>query len=172
MMSSKAILLIAAGMAALALPLVASAQGYYGQPGGEQSYQPRGDQGYYGQPYGDEQYYGQPDGDQRYPSRGEGQYSDQPRGDWYGDRRTSFRGYPEFRRVEAHIRAEISDGVREDLLAPEDAAEFYHRLRDIQVREQREYRAHGWNLPGDDRADIRRQLDNLDGLVDRTRDEP
>ena len=161
MMSPKTIVLLTASAAALFLPLVASAQGYYGQPGGDQSNQPRGDQGAY-----------QPDGDQGYPSRGEPSYYGQPRGDWYGDRRISFRGYPEFRRVEAHIRSEVSDGVREDLLAPEDAAEFNRRLRSIQVREQREYRAHGWNLPGYDRAEIRRQLDDLDGLVDRTRDEP
>ena len=162
MMSPKTILLIAAGAAALSLPLVASAQSYYGQSGGDQPYQPRGDQ----------PYYGQPDGDEPYQSHRDDSYYGQPRGDWYGARRMVFRGYPEFRRVEAHIRAEINGGVREDLLEPEDAAEFNRRLRAIQVQELREYRAHGRNLPGGDRAEIGRQLDDLDSLVDRTRDEP
>ena len=187
-MSPKTILLLAASTAALSLPLVGSAQGYYGQPGGDQSYQPRSDQPYYGQPdadqsyqprgdqsyqpRGDQPYYGQPDGDQSYQPRGDQSYYGQPRGDWYSRGRITVRGYPEFRQVEAHIRSEINDGVREDLLAPEDAADFNRRLRAIQGRELREYRAHGWNLPDYDRAAIRRQLDALDSLVDQTRDEP
>ena len=143
-MSPKTLLLLAASAAALSLPLVGYAQPYYGQSGGYQSQ--------YGQP-GYQSQYGQ------------------PRGDWYG-RRARFRGYPEFRQIEAHIRGEINDGARDDLLAPEDVADFNQQLRAIQLREQQEYRSHGWNLPQDDRAAIRSQLDTLDSLVDQTRDEP
>ncbi len=110
-------------------------------------------QPYYGQPRASQPYYG--------PHHG----------DAYGRRRATFRGYPEFRQVEAHIRGEINQGVADDLLAPEDAADFRQQLRDIQLRELRTYRAYGWNLPENDRAMLRNQLDQLDRLVDQTRDE-
>lgn len=111
-------------------------------------------QSYYQQQYRPQPYYGQ---------RG---------GDYYNRRRVAFRGYPEFRSITAHIRSEIDDGVNNDLLAADDAAAFNQQLRNIQARELREYRVHGWNLPESDRADIRSQLDDLDRLVDQTRDEP
>ena len=106
------------------------------------------------------------------PAAASAQYYGQPRGDFYQSRGSYFRGYPEFRAEEMHIRREIDEGVREDLLAPEDAAEFRDRLRQIQFREAREYREHGPDLPDYDRAAIRTQLDELDRLVDQTRDEP
>jgi hypothetical protein len=106
------------------------------------------------------------------PAAASAQYYAQPRGDFYQGRRSYFRGYPEFRNEEMHIRQEIDEGVREDLLAPEDAADFRDRLRQIQVREAREFREHGRYLPDYDRAAIRAQLDELDRLVDQTRDEP
>jgi hypothetical protein len=105
------------------------------------------------------------------PAAASAQYYAQPRGDFYQNRRSYFRGYPEFRNEEMHIRREIDEGVREDLLAPEDAAELRDRLRQIQLREAREYREHGPYLPDYDRAAIRAQLDELDRLVDQTRDE-
>jgi hypothetical protein len=105
------------------------------------------------------------------PAAASAQYYGQPRGDYDQSRRTYFRGYPEFRNEEMHIRREIDEGVREDLLAPEDAAEFRDRLRQIQTREAREFREHGPYLPDYDRAAIRAQLDQLDRLVDQTRDE-
>ncbi|MFI4965038.1 MAG: hypothetical protein ACHP9T_06690 [Caulobacterales bacterium] len=104
------------------------------------------------------------------PAAASAQY--QPRGDFDRDQRTYFRGYPEFRTEEMHIRREIDDGVREDLLEPEDAADFRDQLRRIQAREAREFREHGRDLPDSDRAEIRAQLDELDRLVDQTRDEP
>jgi hypothetical protein len=110
-------------------------------------------QQYYAQPY-----YGQPS----YP---------QPRGDWYRGGRGRFDGYPQYRGIEAHIRSEIVGGVRDDLIERDDARDLMGQLRDIQMREAREFRIHGWNLPGDDDATIRADLDRLDHLVDQIREE-
>lgn len=99
-------------------------------------------------------------------------YYGQTRGDYYSRRRVRFYGYPEFRGIEAHIRSEINDGVTGDMLAPEDAADLRQQLRNIQIHEAQEFRAHGWNLPDDDRATIQSELTTLDSLVDQTRDEP
>ncbi len=111
-----------------------------------------------------QQYYGQPQ--YGHPSYG------QPRGDWYRGRRVRFGGYPEFKPLEAHIRGEIQDGLRDDLLMADDARDLTGQLRQIQLEEWREYRVHGWNLPEDDRARIRSELNQLDQTVDQTRDEP
>lgn len=100
------------------------------------------------------------------------QYYGQPRGDYYGRWRGRFGGYPEFRGIEDHIRREIQDGVREDLIEPDDARDLYGQLRAIQGQEAREFRVHGWNLPDDDRYRLRSQLQQLDALVDQIRDEP
>ena len=96
----------------------------------------------------------------------------QPRGD-YSDRSRSvrFNGYPEFRGLEAHIRGEIFQAVRDDEIEREDARDLMNQLRDIQMQEAREYRIHGWRLPDDDRYRIRSRLDQLDALVDQTRQE-
>jgi hypothetical protein len=94
-----------------------------------------------------------------------------PRGD-YDDRRVRFGGYPAFRGLEAHIRGEIADGVRNDLIERDDARDLMNQLRDIQRQEAREFRVHGWTLPNDDRYRIRSQLKQLDQLVDQVRDEP
>ena len=99
------------------------------------------------------------------------QYYGQPRGDYDSRWRGRFSGYPEFRGVEQHIRQEIQSGVREDLIAPDDARDLMGQLRTIQNQEAREYRVHGWNLPDDDRYRLRSQLQQLDQLVDQIRDE-
>lgn len=137
-MTPKAMMMLALGAAALAIPAAASAQPYYGQP---YSQYDRG----YGQPYG--------------------------RGDFYQQRRGDSGVYPEFRGIETHIRQEIVEGVREDLIERDDARDLMGQLRDIQSREMREFRVHGWNLPDDDRYSIRSALDRLDRLVDQIRDE-
>lgn len=131
------------GAAAIAAPGAATAQPFYGPAYGQTQYT---------------QYYGQPRNDNA------------PRGDWYAGR-SRFAGYPEFRGIEEHIRREIQSGVREDLIEPEDARDLMNQLRDIQNWEAREFRIHGWNLPGDDRYRLRSRLDQLDRLVDQIRDE-
>lgn len=101
------------------------------------------------------------------------QYYGQFRGDYYGNgwgRR--FGGYPEFRGIEAHIRNEIQEGVREDLIEPDDARDLFSQLREIQGQEAREFRVHGWNLPDDDRYRLQSSLQQLDALVDQVRAEP
>ena len=108
-------------------------------------------QGYYGQEYG----------------RGD----PAPRGDYDGARR-GFPGYPEFRGIEEHIRREIEEGVREDLIEPDDARDLLGQLRDIRRQEAREFSVHRWNLPADDRYRIRTRLEELDRTVDQIRAEP
>ena len=145
-MSPRTIILMAASAAALILPAAAaSAQTYYGQPS----------QGYGGQDYGG---YGQRD------------YG-QPRGDYGRGRQGGYGVYPQFRGVEQHIRTEIYEGVREDLIERDDARDLLAQLRDIQLQEWREYRVHGRNLPYDDQARIQARLNQLDQLVDQTRQE-
>lgn len=101
------------------------------------------------------------------------QYYGQSRGDYDGARwGRRFGGYPEFRGVEEHIRREIREGVREDLIEPDDARDLFSQLRDIQGQEAREFRVHGWNLPDDDRYRLQSRLQQLDALVDQVRDEP
>ena len=114
-------------------------------------------QPYYGQAYG-----------QAYGWRVD---DDRPRGDFDRDRRAALGVYPEFRDIEMHIRREIDEGVRRDLIERDDARDLAGQLRDIQAREMREFRIHGWKLPGDDRARIRADLDRLDHLVDQIRAE-
>jgi hypothetical protein len=80
--------------------------------------------------------------------------------------------YPQFRGLEEHIRREIQEGVREDLIEQDDAQDLFRQLRDIQRQEAREFRVHGWNLPDDDRRRIQAQLDQLDRLVDGIKAEP
>lgn len=143
-MKPKKMMLLAIGAASLALPAVAAAQQY--------------DQPSYGRPYGG---YDQPDyGGSR------GDYYDRDNGRRYG-----FQGYPEFRGVEDHIRQEIRDSVREDMIEPDDARDLMNQLQQIRYQEQREFQVHGWRLPDDDRARIRDRLDHLDHLVDQIRDE-
>ena len=156
-MTPKTMILLAASAAALVLPAAAGAQPYNGQT----EYRPQPQ--YDGQPG-----YGPRDGQRDY---GQSQYG-QPRGDWRQTRRRSFAGYPQFRRVEANIRQEIQDGVRDDILAGDDAADLMGQLRQIQMQEYREYRVHGWNLPNYDQMRIGSSLDRLDQLVDQTRNEP
>jgi hypothetical protein len=112
----------------------------------------------YGQPeyrqpqYENQRNYGQPDGD-------------------YGARHGRFSGYPQFRGIEAHIRSEIAQAVRDDMIEREDARDLMGQLRDIQMQEAREFRVHRWNLPGDDQQRIRARLGELDRQVDQIRNE-
>ena len=149
--------LLAATAVAILLPAAASAQ-QYGAP-------TRSDQSYGGYQQSDRQTYG----DQRYGD----QYDyGHPQGDWSRGRRYAFRGYPEFRPIERHIAEEIQQGLRDDTLDPDGAADLNAQLRQIRFHEMREYRVHGWNLPDSDRAAIRDELDQLDHYVDQTRLEP
>lgn len=155
-MTPKNIMLLAVGAAALMFPAAASAQQTYGQP---EYRQPQNEtQRNYGQPeYRQSQYegqrtYGRPNGD-------------------YGARRGRFTGYPQFRGIEAHIRGEITEAVRDDMIERRDARDLMGQLRDIQMQEAREFRSHGWNLPGDDQQRIRARLAELDHQVDQIRNE-
>lgn len=154
-MTPKKIMLLAAGAAAFVFPAAASAQQNYGQPE-------------YRQPqYEAQRNYGQPEYRQQY--QGQQTYS-QPNGD-YGARRGRFTGYPQFRGIEAHIRGEIAEAVRDDMIEREDGRDLMGQLRDIQMQEAREFRSHGWNLPGDDQQRIRARLAELDHRVDQIRNE-
>ena len=156
-MTLSKIVLLAAGAAALALPAAATAQQYYGQPEYRQQ-QPEYRQPEYRQPeYRQPQYQGQ-----RSYGQGDGDY---------GARRGRFAGYPQFRGIEAHIRSEIAQAVREDMIERQDARELMGQLRDIQMQEAREFRVHGWDLPADDQQRIGEQLGALDRQVDQIRNE-
>ena len=91
--------------------------------------------------------------------------------DW-DDRERYDGGYPEFRRMEDRIREEIRQGVREDVIEPEDARDLMGELREIRMDEMREFQAHGRRLPYDDRARLRDRLMRLDREVDQVRREP
>ena len=90
----------------------------------------------------------------------------------YGDydRRDYFRGYPEFSGVTFHIRQEISQGVRDGWLNRWTADRLNREVNGVAAWEGREFDAHGWGLPGDDRARIRTALDRIDHEVDEARD--
>jgi hypothetical protein len=104
--------------------------------------------------------------DERSRYRGEGRESQYPNG---GGR---FSGYPQFNGMEAHIRSQIVDGVRDDLIQRDDVRDLLGELRAIQVQEAIEYRVHGWDLPDQDQIRLRDQLQQLDRLVDQIREEP
>jgi opacity protein-like surface antigen len=149
-MTLRKMILLAAGAVALALPAAASAQQYDQRDYGQQTYSQQG----YGQ-----QGYGQRD------------YG-QDRGDFNGGRRGGAGVYPQFRSIEAHIRQEIREGLRDGVIEADDAQDLMQQLRGIQNQEMREYRVHGWNLPYDDQTRIRAQLGQLDRQVDQIRNEP
>ena len=153
-MTTRHTLMLAIASAALAVPLAGFAQSY--------------DHGYAQYPNGQAPY-GQPGYAQ--PGYGPPGY-DQPRGDFDHDRHGHSGVYPQFRAIERHIQHEIEDGVREDMLMPDDAHELIGELRRIQYEEMREYRVHGWNLPYDDQSRIHAEFNQLDRRVDETRDEP
>jgi hypothetical protein len=90
----------------------------------------------------------------------------------YGDygRRDDFRGYPEFKGVKFHIRQEIAQGLRDGWLDRWTAARLDQQIYRITAWESREFEAHGWGLPDDDRARIRSALDRIDHQVDEARD--
>lgn len=154
-MTLKKLMLLTAGAATIAIPAVASAQAY-------------DQQGYY-QPNYSQQGYGQDAyGRRDYRQRDYGQ----DHGDFDGARRPGSGIYPQFRSIEAHIRQEIREALRDDAIEPDDARDLMQQLRGIQSQEMREYRVHGWNLPYDDQVRIRAQLSRLDRQVDQTRNEP
>jgi hypothetical protein len=82
-----------------------------------------------------------------------------------------FGGYPQFKGIETHIRSQIAEGVRDDLIQREDARDLLGQLQAIQTQETRAYRVHGWYLPDQDQIRLRDQLDQLDRLVDQIREE-
>lgn len=99
-----------------------------------------------------------------------------PRAEWddrgYDEEWRNWPGYPEFRGQEAHIRNQIREDVREDMIAPDDARDLMDQLRDVHRWEYREFQNHGWQLPYDDGARIHDRLARLDHQVDEIRDEP
>ena len=157
-MNTRDRILAAAAVIALAVPAASMAQSYGGgyapYPGGGYD---RGDG--YGNGYGNGYGYGH-------------QGFDGPRGDYGQEYRPRGGVYPQFRAIEAHIQREIGEGVREDMLEPEDARDLMGQLRRIQYEEMREYREHGWNLPGHDQYRLQAELHQLDQRVDEIRDEP
>lgn len=103
-----------------------------------------------------------------------GQYGGQYAGGDYGYGRggyvARFEGFPEFRGLKAHIRQEMRQGLREGWLDGEEARDINVRLWRVQQQEFREFQEHGWSLPGEDRAEIRADLSEIDAMVDRARD--
>jgi len=102
---------------------------------------------------------------------------DRDRWDWRGDfgygdydRRAYFRGYPEFYGLKLHIRQEIDQGLRQGWMDRWTAARLNQEILRIAAWESREFDAHGWGLPADDRARIRGALDHIDHQVDEARD--
>ena len=163
-MNTRHKVLLAIAAAALAAPLAVSAQSY------DQGYgQNRNGQPPYGQPPYGQPGYGQPGYGQ--PGYGQPGYG-QPHGDFGQGRHGHWGVYPQFRPIEQHIQHEIDEGMRDDMLMPDDARELIGQLHRIQYEEAREYRVHGWNLPYDDQARIQGELHQLDHAVDETRDEP
>ena len=98
-------------------------------------------------------------------------YRDRGRDSQYRSQGGRFIGYPQFRGIEAHIRGEIVDGLREDLIQRDDARDLLGQLQAIQAEEAREYRVHRWDLPDRDQVRLRDQLEQLDRLVDQIRQE-
>lgn len=141
----KQAILCALGAASLAIPGVSSAQSYYGQ--GDR-YDSNG--GYAGQ--------GEDRGDYQ---NGYNHYG-------YGH----FNGYPEFRGLEQHIRSEIIQSRRQDMIDQDGAQDLLNQLREIKIDQNREFQRHGWQLPDDDRYRIRSAYERLDREVDRIRQEP
>ena len=169
-MQFKTITLLLATGAVLVSPVLASAQTYYGPQQGQGSYggygtQPnQGSYGRYDTQQGQGGYGGYNNGyaQPTYPRSS---------GDYYSSRQT-WGVYPQFRGIEQHIRTEIYSSVRDDMIARDDAQELLGQLRSIQNEELREYRVHHRNLPYDDQQRIQGRLNQLDQLVDQTRDEP
>lgn len=92
-------------------------------------------------------------------------------GRWNEHGRYAFGGYPEFRGEKRHIRSEIRQGREDGWLDEDQVQDFAQELRQVEQRESREFRVHGWNLPDDDREAIRSRLDELDQSIDQARDE-
>ena len=157
-MTTRQKLMLVIAAAALAAPVAGSAQ----------SYEPDNRSPQYGQPAYGQQGYPQ----QGYPQDGYGQPGyDHRDGDFHQRRRGRLGVYPQFRAIEGHIQYEIQDGLREDLLMPDDAQDLTGQLRQIQYDEMREYRVHGWNLPWNDQARIQGELNDLDRTVDEIRNQ-
>jgi hypothetical protein len=90
----------------------------------------------------------------------------------YGASNRAWTGYPEFRSWEYRIRTNIEADVANDLIAPDDARDLMHQLGDIEVKEAAEFRAHGWDLPYDDRQRIQYSFEQLDRSVDQISEQP
>ena len=90
-------------------------------------------------------------------------------GDYYSHQASGW-DYPEFRNVSWHIRSELRSGLRDGWLDADQAGDFTRQLHRLQARELAEYREHGWNLPEDDRNQIRARFNRLDRAIDDARD--
>jgi hypothetical protein len=84
------------------------------------------------------------------------------------DDRQNFAGYPEFRSFEMRILEKIDEAVDREAIEQKDAQDLMGQLRDIQDEEARAFRFYGWELPVEDRYDIRSALNRLDRSVDET----
>ncbi len=165
-MAPKTCLIIAGGLAAVLLPFAATAQSWGGEyrdqhaPGS--TYQPAYGQG--------ESWRGR-GGYDRGHDRGYGYgYGQGRRGGDFETGSYGFAGYPEFAAVKAHIRQELHEGREEGWLEGGQAWRFVSSLRDIERREAREFEAHGWSLPWNDRGALRDAFGRLDRRIDEVRD--
>lgn len=142
-MTIKRNLIVAAGLAALLLPMAASADSWGGYGG---------------------QWMSQ---DNAWRDRDDG---DRQAGDYYDDGRAWFHGFPEFAGIRSHLKQEIREGLEDGWLSQERAQRMVARYRDIERDEYREFREHGWNLPDRERAEFRDRLSALDHRLDMARD--
>ena len=81
------------------------------------------------------------------------------------------QGDPELTRLEARIEQQIREGVQDDLIQRDDARDLESQLRDIQSREQSQYRRSGYRLSDYDRRAFMAELNRLDRQVDYIRNE-
>jgi hypothetical protein len=115
--------------------------------------------------------YGRDQGYDRNQGFDRNQGYEQPPGAGSQDDQAEFSGYPEFRRSEAHIAHAIQEGLSDNSLHQNEAADLNGRLQRIRDHEMRVFHEHGWNLSDSDRAEIRQELDQLDRWVDEIRQE-
>jgi hypothetical protein len=87
------------------------------------------------------------------------------------DNRNS-QGDPDLARLETRIQQQIREGEQYDLIQREDANDLQNQLRDIQSREQIQYRRSGYRLSDYDRRAFTSELNQLERQVDYIRNEP
>jgi hypothetical protein len=89
-----------------------------------------------------------------------------------GDYARGGQGDPDLVRRETRIEQQIREGVRDDLIQRDDARDLEGELRDIQSREQSQYRRSGYRLSDYDRRAFMSELNQLDRQVDDIRNQP